>query len=314
MRELTIKENEAGQRFDKFLAKYMKKAPKSFFYKMMRKKNITLNGKKAEGNEQLKTGDTVKLFLSEETIESFTEQVEKPKMKSKLSVIYEDDDILVVNKPSGMLSQKAKPEDISLVEHIIAYTLETGKLTEKDLQSFKPGICNRLDRNTSGLVIAGISLKGLQEMSERLKSRNLDKYYRCLAAGKVTEGSHIKGYLAKDERTNQVTISKTMTEGSSPIETAYEPIDSNGEVTLLSVKLITGKSHQIRAHLASIGHPIIGDYKYGNPSLNEAFRKKYNVKNQLLHAYSLTLSGEQTFVAKLPAEFIRVLKGEGLNM
>ena len=153
MRELVISKYEAGQRFDKFLAKYMELAPKSFFYKMMRKKNITLNGKKAAGNEKLEEGDTVKLFLSEETIEGFREKKKRAvHTGAKLDILYEDEQVMLINKPAGMLSQKAEKGDISMVEHLISHLLDTGEVTEEMLKTFRPSLCNRLDRNTSGIV------------------------------------------------------------------------------------------------------------------------------------------------------------------
>ena len=164
MRELVISKYEAGQRFDKFLAKYMELAPKSFFYKMMRKKNITLNGKKAAGNEKLEKGDTVKLFLSEETIEGFREKKKRAvHTGAKLDILYEDEQVMLINKPAGMLSQKAEKGDISMVEHLISHLLDTGEVTEEMLKTFRPSLCNRLDRNTSGLVAAGKSLAGCSQ-------------------------------------------------------------------------------------------------------------------------------------------------------
>ena len=159
MKLITVKDNEAEQRLDKFLAKYMDKAPKSFFYKMLRKKNITLNKKKADGSERLRTDDEIRLFLSDETIESFSSPpagIGRQKLPACLRprILYEDAHILLMNKPAGLLSQKAKPEDVSLVEYLISYLLESGQLKEEDLRSFRPGICNRLDRNTSGVVAA----------------------------------------------------------------------------------------------------------------------------------------------------------------
>ena len=154
MQEIIVSANEAGQRFDKLLAKYLNEAPKSFIYKMLRKKNILLNGKKATGNEKLEVGDSVKLFLADETIEKFSKLI-VVKTKAKLDIVYEDENVLLINKPVGMLSQKAEAKDESLVEHIISYMMESGQLTEADLRKFKPSICNRLDRNTSGLVVAG---------------------------------------------------------------------------------------------------------------------------------------------------------------
>lgn len=175
MRQLTISEKEEGQRLDKWLAKYMEKAPKSFFYKMMRKKNIVINGKKVQGNEKLKEGDSVSLYLSDETIENFQEKKRLPQKKKKLDILYEDDQILFVNKPVGMLSQKAKADDISLNEYIISYLLEKKELTQQDLARFQPSICNRLDRNTSGIVAAGKTIAGLQMLSGIFKDRTVHK-------------------------------------------------------------------------------------------------------------------------------------------
>lgn len=323
MKTVTITKNEAGQRMDKMLAKYLNLAPKSFIYKMIRKKNITLNGKRCDGSEKLAEGDEISLFLSDETIGKFSQVKIQKVQPARLTVVYEDEDVLMVSKPSGMLSQKASPSDESLVEHITDYLLSSGQLAETDLRSFRPGICNRLDRNTSGLIVAGKSLKGLQAMSEAFKNRSLKKYYLCIVRGKITEGSRISGYLRKDERTNKVTVETAEKDGCLPIETEYLPLDTNGDSTLLLVDLITGRSHQIRAHLASIGHPIAGDTKYGDPKLNQVWRGKYRVSSQLLHAWKLVfpqkeapfsrLSGK-SFEAPLPKEFLKVMDGEGLSL
>lgn len=319
MQEIVITENEAGQRLDKLLAKYLNQAPKSFLYKMMRKKNIVLNGKKATGNEKLVLGDQVKLFLSDETIANFS-KVQIQKTKQKLEILYEDTDILLINKPVGMLSQKAKQQDESLVEHVISYLLDSGQLTEMELRKFKPSVCNRLDRNTSGLVVAGKSLAGLQTMGEFFKERSLKKYYRCLVQGVICHPQNVKGYLWKDEATNKVLIFERPREEAVPIETEYRPLWNNGRVTLLEVHLITGRTHQIRAHLASCGHGIIGDYKYGNKKINEEFKKAYGLTSQLLHAYRLEMPedskslqqiGGKIFVAPCPELFCRILKQEG---
>ena len=318
MQEIIVSANEAGQRFDKLLAKYLNEAPKSFLYKMLRKKNIVLNGKKATGNEMLTVGDSIKLFLADETIEKFS-KVQIQHTNKKLDIIYEDENIILINKPVGMLSQKAAANDESLVEHLISYMLESKQLTEAELRKFKPSICNRLDRNTSGLVVAGKSLIGLQKMGELFKDRNLKKYYRCLVAGEVKTKQYIKGYLLKDEATNKVTISEKAFGEALPIETEYEPIWSNGKITLLEVHLITGRTHQIRAHLASCSHPILGDYKYGNKKVNDRFKEKYKLESQLLHAYRLELPvleeplqaiSEKKFVAPLPKLFEKILKEE----
>ena len=306
MKELIIHDNEAGQRLDKLLRKYLSEAPGSFIYKMLRKKNIVLNGKKATGNEHLKKGDSVKLFLADDTIAKFQaagKAVEESiKNTVKLDVIYEDQNVIFINKPSGMLSQKAKETDVSVVENVTAYLLESGQLTRENLKTFRPSICNRLDRNTSGLIVAGKSLAGLQQMGELFKKRTLKKYYLCIVKGRITEPAHIRGYLVKDEKTNRVSLSKggfSKDAKGLPIETEYVPIAWNEEMTLLKVHLITGRTHQIRVHMTSIGHPLIGDTLY-NPETALLAR-------QALHSYRLAFTHPVTgvpleFTSSLPAD------------
>lgn len=329
MKELEINANEAGQRFDKFLKKYLKDAPDSFLYKMLRKKNIVLNGKRSDGREKLAAGDKVKLFLSEETIEKFSgnaclRKSEMPLGNTELfrqifaDILYEDRHVLFLNKPSGVLSQKASPEDISMVEYVTAYLLETGQMTEKDLRAFHPSVCNRLDRNTSGIIAAGKSLAGLQALSGLFRERGMEKYYLCIVKGELKETAYISGFLKRDKEIHKVRVS-VQKEGADwiPIETEYEPIARNGQMTLLKVHLITGRTHQIRAHLASEGYPVLGDYKYGDRSFNEFFRKRYQIADQLLHGYEMRmpkleaplsgLSGK-CIMAPVPALFWRLIK------
>ena len=321
MKQFIITDNEAGQRFDKYLGKLMKDAPASFFYKMMRKKNITLNGKKATGNEKLNKNDEVKLFLSDETFEKFSGHVEVKKAVCKLNVVYEDEHVLFINKPVGMLSQPDDSGKMSLVEYLIGYLEEKGEVSGETLKTFKPSVCNRLDRNTSGIVAAGKSLAGLQELSKLLHDRTIHKDYLCVVKGNVTKEDYIKGFLHKDEKTNKVIVSREKTADALPIETRYTPLFLNGKMTLLKVRLITGRTHQIRAHLASIGHPLAGDGKYGDERFNQYFREKYHLKNQLLHAYELEipeiegklqyLSGRK-FTAEIPTQFAKIRQEEGL--
>lgn len=367
MRQIDVGMNEAGQRLDKLLAKVLKEAPKSFHYKMLRKKNITLNDHKADGSEKLNQGDVVKIYLAEETYRKFAgeaperaeQEMSAPEIgdtgaerkasgreasqkaepntrnnrKSQnaeaieqlgIGVLYEDEHILLLNKPAGVLSQKAKPEDISAVEWVVDHERKRGRVTEESLRTFRPGVCNRLDRNTSGILIAGVSLPGLQTMSEVLKDRSMHKYYLCLVSGRVSERQHITGYLTKNESTNQVKITKKAINSQSQwIETEYEPIAGNDRVTLLKVLLLTGRSHQIRAHLASIGHPLIGDTKYGSEKVNRYYKKNYQVSAQLLHSYRLELPkfegrldylSSRCFEAPLPEDFAKVLTGEHIPL
>ncbi len=315
MKTIIVNQNEAGQRLDKLLGKYLNLAGKGFLYKMLRKKNITLNGKKCTGSEKLTQGDEIRLFLSDETIEKFSQVTVQKVKQVKLAIVYEDAHVLLVNKPSGMLSQKARDTDESLVEYVTGYLLDTGALTREDLRSFRPSVCNRLDRNTSGLVAAGKSLAGLQILSEMFRDRSLHKYYLCVAAGTVDKARTIDGYLKKDARTNQVTIHKSPAADSSRIQTEYEPLCSRDGFTLLKVTLITGRTHQIRAHLAFEGHPVAGDYKYGDPAVNEQVKRLYGVRSQMLHSWKLVFPqmpeplgylGGRSFQAPVPEEFRRM--------
>lgn len=329
MKEFKIKPFEAGQRLDRYLAKLLNQAPKSFIYKMLRKKNIVLNDKKASGQECLAGNDRVKLFLSDDTFEKFSSKPakeihsgknvspvkeakyekqafvksKKPPCRLIPQIVYEDNDILILNKPAGLLSQKAAPQDESANDFVLDYLLKSGQLSEEDLLTFRPSICNRLDRNTSGLLIAGKSIRGLQQMSKLLQDRTLKKYYLCIVKGKITEIRHLKGYLKKDTKSNKVEIHTKPFEGADFIETSYMPLKISEEATLLQVHLITGRSHQIRAHLASIGHPLLGDYKYGDRHLNQNLKNRTGISSQLLHAWKMIMPDGREWTAPPPQNF-----------
>ena len=324
MRELIFQE-DVGQRLDKYLQKYLNLAPKSFLYKMLRKKNIVLNGKKAEGSEKLKNGDVIRLYLSEETLEKFHEsrKADQYPRWPGLEIVYEDRQLLLVNKPAGMLSQKADPKDVSLNEYLIGYLLESGQMAPESLAGFTPGVCNRLDRNTSGLVIGAKTLAAAQEIGRLLKERRAGKYYLALVKGRVTRKERIRGWLTKDETKNQARISREPLENGAPIETAYEPLAANKEMTLLKVELVTGKTHQIRSHLAGIGHPLAGDRKYGDAAFNRYFRETYGLNSQFLHSWQIEfpvmeppLEGvsQKTVTAKPPKLFQKILQAEKLSV
>lgn len=305
MRQLTVHKNDENQRLDKYLKKYLKEAPGSFIYKMLRKKNIVLNGKKADGTEKLSAGDEIKLFFAEETLQKFTgegvvrEVLKFPTMKN-LEIMFEDEDVLILNKPAGELSQKAEAKDISMNEYALGYLQQTGAITEESLKVFKPSVCNRLDRNTSGILIVAKTYQAAREFGEVLQKRTVRKFYRCIVKGEVKKSEIIDGYLWKDEKSNKVQIFKDKRDGASEIHTAYRPIKCENGLTLLEVHLITGRTHQIRAHLSSIGHPILGDPKYGDKKLSE----KYKVKYQLLHACRLELDGFSGNFAKYNGKII----------
>ncbi|HJC15133.1 MAG TPA: RluA family pseudouridine synthase [Candidatus Fusicatenibacter intestinigallinarum] len=321
MRELMFQE-DAGQRLDKYLQKYLKLAPKSFLYRMLRKKNIVLNGKKADGSEKLKQGDVIRLYLSDETLEKFREEDRSYPVWPDLEIVYEDRQVLMVNKPAGMLSQKAAPEDVSLNEYLVGYLLAGGQVTRESLAGFTPGVCNRLDRNTSGLVIGAKTLGAAQEIGRLLKERQAGKYYLALVKGTIRRGERIRGWLMKDRKKNQVTVSREPAEGGAPIETAYEPLASNGAMTLLKVELVTGKTHQIRSHLAGTGHPLAGDGKYGDATFNRYFRERYRLNSQFLHSWKIEFPAmdapfdalsRRTVTAEPPELFRKILQAEGLE-
>ena len=318
MQQLTITDLEAGQRLNKYMMKYLNQAPSSFIYKMLRKKNITRNGKKASGDEILECGDLIKVFLADETIEKFrvvgSAQVSGQKPGITLQILYQDPDILAVHKPVGVLSQKAQKNDYSINEAIVDYCLSMRILSEKQLETFHPSISNRLDRNTSGIILAGISLKGSQTLASILKGHTCEKYYYTIVAGEMKQCIHEKAYIVKDTKKNQSKIQKHESPGASMIETAFTPLCTKNGFTLLQVQLFTGKSHQIRAHLQSLGYPMAGDTKYGNPAVNRMLRERYHLNHQLLHAGRLVLPDIPEITDPLPAEFQNVADGLGLKL
>lgn len=342
MRELLITKQTEGGKLLRTLYKIMPKAGNSFLHKMLRKKNITINNSKADGSEILKDGDLVKIFFSEETFENFgwltgninkdlKKDLYKKELKDKrktftLDIIFENDDIILVNKPIGILSQKADEGDISMVE-LITYHLESKVGTYKvENPLFKPAVANRLDRNTSGIIAAGKTVKGLKFLSDGFKKRKFDKLYLTVARGKIEEKTLLNGLWSKDSHGNKVRIKdigwkpemgrsfpkEYWVEGNVPVQTAVYPIKSNKDATVLMVELLTGKTHQIRAQLSGAGHPLLADYKYGNKGFNDIYKKKYGIESQFLHAYYLSIPGIGSFFADIPASFTRILKGENL--
>lgn len=304
MKIYTVDRNGAGQRFDKYLFKLFKNAPTGILYKQLRCKNITLNGKKAKGNEILVSGDSVCVFMSDETIARFSgENISEGSAKadsSALCVVYEDDNIILADKPAGVLSQKAAPDDVSMNEYLISYLL-SGGMKKESLIAFTPAFCNRLDRNTSGLMLGGKTLAGLQGLSGIIKNRSLEKYYLAAVCGVINESGRIEGWLRKDERANKVRVEAHEFAGSSKIVTEYEPIAHKDGITLLKLRLVTGRTHQLRAHLASIGHPILGDPKYGDRRLNS----EYGIKRQLLHSYEVVFPDMEGALSYLSGKSFR---------
>ncbi len=319
MKEILIGKDNSGGRLDKMIFKYLDMAPQSFVYKMLRKKNITLNDGRAGGKELLEAGDVIRLYLADETIDKFRSKAVGPPSSYSLIpyICYEDENIIAMNKPFGMLTQKASANDICLND------LLTGYLSDDD-GLFTPGVSNRLDRNTTGLVLAGKTLRASRELNRAIKERLIGKYYLCVVRGVIKKEEKIHDRLIKDKDNNIVRICSLSEDidGSEEMITEYRPLADNAEATLLEVKLITGRSHQIRAHLAYKGFPIAGDMKYGDKSFNVVLRKKYDIRGQLLHAARIRfnglsegleyLNGKDIF-APLPDMLENFIVKEGLN-
>lgn len=316
MKEFMIHKNEENQRLDKYLKKLLPNASTGFLYKMLRKKNIVYNGKKAAGNEILSAGDTIQIYFSDETFEKFHADMEalqkeydmlRELPEKGLPIIYEDADILAADKPADMLSQKADQQEFSANEYLLGYLIRSGSLSLEAFSTFRPSVCNRLDRNTTGLLLMGKSLAGSQQLSEMLRARTIKKYYRAVVAGTITEPAHLSGYLIKDAVSNQVTVIDHPAENAAAIDTEYRPLKHTGDATLLEIHLITGKTHQIRAHLADAGYPVIGDPKYGNPAVNRKYRNQYGVSYQMLHAYRLEFPDGKVLKAPMPDIYHRIM-------
>jgi len=291
MKLINIDNENEGQKIDKFILKILKEMPKSFLYKMYRKKNIKLNDAKISGKETLKAGDEIKIFFSDETYEKFKGEEKENKVKKLFEVVYEDENVLIVNKPVGLLAHTSSGNyERNLVDSIKGYLGETS-------EGFKVSISNRLDRNTSGLVIAGKNLMAVKCINELIKEHKVDKYYKTIVKGELKGRKVLKGKMEKNEDKNKSKMSK---EGKD-VETIVKPIKSNGKFTEVEIKLITGRTHQIRVHLSSIGHPLLGDTKYGSRVLNE----KLGLNMQLLHAYKLVFNSKGTMLEYLDGkEFI----------
>ena len=300
MQEIRITKNEENQRLDKYLLKYFNKAPKSVIYKLLRKKRIKRNRTKAEGSEILQAGDTIQLYLAQETMEGWMEEKAVNVAQRHFGIVYEDDDLLVVNKPAGLLTHPEKAEDReTLMDQILYYLYEKGQYMPGAAQTFTPAVCNRLDRNTSGIVVAGKTLRAVQAVNAAIRARHVEKYYITLVNGVVDQAGEIDWYLAKEASQNQVRVSQIQRTGYQQALTTYRPLAHTAAYTLLELQLITGKTHQIRAHMQAIGHPVLGDRKYGDPEANRTARVEFAISNQCLHAQRIVWKEKEGFLAYL---------------
>jgi len=292
LKEIIIDKNESEQRLDRFLKKYLGEAPQAFVFKMIRKKNIKVNGAKANPETTIYEGDTIQLYLSDETIDKFI--TKKTEIRSKLipNIIYEDSNIILINKPVGILSHGASKEfEENIVDSMISYLIQKGDFIPRIEKTFTPSICNRLDRNTSGIIIGAKNYQSLKAINEAIKNSYIRRFYKTIVKGIVKKEFTAEGYLSKDEERNRVEVYEDDFDGSKKVVTNIKPLKNDNEYSLLEIELITGRTHQIRGHLFSLGYPVIGDRKYGNRETNNSFNEKYGLDNQWLHGYKVEFNG-----------------------
>lgn len=302
MRKIIIDDNEKGQRFDRFVSKYLNKAGNSFIQKMIRKKNIELNGKKAKPDIILKKDDVIEFYLAEETIKKFREEKNYIKTETNLDVIFEDKNIIIINKPLGITMQPDHTNEISLIDMMLSYLKYDENYSSK---TFRPAFINRLDKNTSGIVIGAKNYISLKSLNESMRNKNIKKFYMGLVQGFVNESLYLEDYITRENKKSKINKEK-----GKKIITKINPLKSKKNYSLVEFELITGRTHQIRAHMESIGHPLIGDNKY---------QGKQTDKNHYyyLHAYKIIFEGfteelkyldNKTIEGNLPEDFIKKIQ------
>ncbi len=290
MKTFTISKNDAGQRLDKFISKAVPALPKSLMYKYIRTKRIKVNSKRSEISTKLCENDIVDMYINDEFFAPSDERYDFLSASKSIDIVYEDENIILLNKKVGLLSHPDETEyNDTLITRVKRYLYEKGDYNPKDENSFAPALVNRIDRNTGGIVIAAKNAESLRILNQKLKDREMEKYYLCVVHGilKKKSGTLI-GWLTKDEKKNRVDVYKSEKPGTKEIRTKYEVIDEKDGLSLVEVELLTGRTHQIRAHFASIGHPLLGDGKYGTNALN----KSLGYKKQFLYSYRLKFTFE----------------------
>lgn len=285
MKKYIINANDAGQRVDKFISKAAPMLPQSMMYKGIRTKNIKLNRKRCEISTRLSDGDVLELYLPDEFFTADEAEYEFMKAPAEIDIVYEDENILLIDKKNGLVVHEDNDGTVdTLVNRMIHYLYKKGEYDPAAENSFTPSLCNRLDRNTGGIVIAAKNAESLRILNQKIKDRELEKYYLCITAGIPPKKSDtMTHYLFKDSKTNTVTVSDKKTPQNKTIITKYKVLKSDGELALVEVELMTGRTHQIRAHMAYIGCPLLGDGKYGSNKIN----RSHNVKTQALYSYKL---------------------------
>lgn len=307
MKEIVVNKNDSGQRLDKFLAKSVPLLPKSLMYKFIRTKKIKVNRKRAEQSQMLCENDVVLLFISDEFFSESDPEMSFTKIIPHIKVVYEDDDILLCDKSPGM---SVIPDDHesenTLINHIKSYLYRKGEYDPMQENSFAPALCNRIDRNTGGIVIAAKNASSLRDLNQKIKERRIDKKYLCIVHGTMDKREDtLRGWMIKNSAQNKVKVfsSRPNSSDARSMVTGYKVIDSRNNLSLLEVELFTGRTHQIRAHMAFVGHPLLGDGKYGVNRDDKHLGYKY----QALYSYSCTIDGKEYMVDPDDIWFIRDL-------
>ena len=287
MREFIAAKNDSNQRLDKFLSKLCPNMPQSMLYKSLRKNCVKINSKHIkDASYIIKEGDVIKLFLKDEFFEKLHQDFDFKNVEPTFKILYEDDNILLIDKAVGIVVHADDRGTINtLSEQIKSYLFRKGEFNPEDENTFVPSLCNRLDRNTGGIIIAAKNAEALRIMNQKIKDRELKKTYLCVILGKLLKKQgELKGYLFKDEKEKRVYVYDTSKKGTKTIVTKYNVLKEKNDLSLVEVELITGRTHQIRAHFASIGHPLLGDGKYGKNTVN----KEHKLLTQALYSYKLT--------------------------
>lgn len=318
MKKLVIDQYDDYQRIDKYLKKVLVQAPSSLIYKMLRKKDVKVNGKRVKENYILHLGDEVELFLYEDKFKEYTKPLTIYELPITFKVVYEDAHILIVDKPAGLLVHEDINESVNtLSNQVLTYLYQKGEYDPEKNISFTPGPVHRLDRNTSGLVIFGKDMRALQDLNTMMKTRQgIEKKYLTIAMGHMKDAT-LSGYVKKNEDEGKMYLVKKDTPGALSMKTIVHVLKRCSTCSLVGVQLITGRTHQIRIHLSATGHPVMGDSKYGDFEWNKEVKKKFHLNHQFLHAYQLTfvdpigsmsyLKGK-TVTSQLPEQLEKIQK------